>query len=113
VSPVRPDQVEARLVELSQEYDAAHADLVAAERAFYDLKADYELAIARARLSQDAGTVQQREDRALIACEVERRALATAEALVRAARANASRLQTQADITRSVGAVLRVGMGVA
>jgi hypothetical protein len=114
---VTPAQIEQRLVQLSKEVDAAHGELVDAESKYHTFKADYEIAVARARLKATRGqeiklTVQEREDIATIQCEDELRALAIAEALVKAARGNSNRVRTQVDIARSVGTSVRTSMDV-
>lgn len=110
---VTPEAIENRLVALSKEVDEAHADLVRAETMFHKAKAEFELAIARERLRQIGVTglrVQDIADKALVACSGEYAALQTAEAVVKAARANANRLRTQVDIARSVGTSVRAAL---
>jgi hypothetical protein len=115
---ITPAQVEQKLVQLSREYDEAHEQLEIAEMTYADAKSAYEITIARSRMAigqraLDAGrkvTVQEKEDEALIACADVYTAHNMAEALVRAARANANRLRTQIDIARSVGTAVRAGL---
>lgn len=115
---ITPAQVEQKLVQLSREYDEAHAQLENAEMQYADAKSMYEIDIARARMAigqraLEAGrkvTVQEKEDEALIQCAYVYTAHNTAEALVRAARANATRLRTQIDIARSVGTAVRAAL---
>lgn len=118
---VTPVTVEKRLIALSHELDDATTELVAAEQTYFSAKGEYEIAIAEARLDIGAKylergvkvTVQEREDEATVAVSDNLRALYAAEAIVRAARANMRRLETQVDITRSVGSSVRASMEVA
>lgn len=111
-------QVERRLLDLSHEVDEAYESLRAAEMEFHTAKATYEVEYARATLQISAQaktdesrpTVAEKEARALLKVEAQRMALAAAEAVVRAARANANRLQTQVDLARSVGTTLRASI---
>jgi hypothetical protein len=57
-------------------------------------------------------TVQEIEDRALLAYRDELTALNAAEGIVKAARANSARIRVQIDIARSVGASVRAAMDV-
>lgn len=111
---ITPDRVEARLYELSKETDTAHDELVHAEKNYHNAKAKFELAIARERLSIGLNNLKLRvgdvADRALVACENEWFDLQQAEALVKAARANANRVRTQVDIARSIGTSVRASM---
>lgn len=113
---VTPQMIEARLRQLSHEIDKSHDDLVKAENAYYGVKAEYELALAQARLrlatSGTKMTVQDKADMALVQCEALHTQMAVAEAMVRAARANAQRIRTQVDIARSVGTSVRTSMEV-
>lgn len=113
-----PQQIEARLVQLGKELDDAHDALVQAEQGYYDAKAGYEVGIARSRLQVGERyaakgikvTVQEREDEALMAVADQLRALYSAEAIVRAVRANVTRIKTHIDIARSVGTSVRASM---
>jgi hypothetical protein len=111
---VTPSQVEAKLVALSKEVDEGHDELTAAEYRYGIAKAEYELSVARHRLtSRNTGikqTVQERDDLATMGCENQLKELAIAEALVKAARANTARLRTQVDIARSIGTSVRTGL---
>jgi hypothetical protein len=112
---VTPAQVEKRLRDLSHDIDEAHSDLVAAESNYFSIKADYEITLAKHRItlaSKSAPngknyTVGEREDLALISAEDLHFRMATAESLVRSARANVLRLKTQVEIARSVGSNVR------
>jgi hypothetical protein len=111
-----PEKVEQRLVALSKEIDNAHHDLVEAEKEYHLAFGAYQLGVAKVRLSY-RGTdtkmrVQEVEDSALVANESAFIRLNTAEAMVKAARANAQRLRQQVDITRSVGTSVRTSYEV-
>ena len=115
---ITPQMVEIRLKELSKEIDEAHNDLIEAESQYLSVKAHYEIAIAKSRLSLSRRsapsgknyTVGEREDLAIIENEEMHLRMASAEALVRGARANAQRIRTQVDIARSVGTSVRTSM---
>lgn len=115
---ITPAQVEQKLVQLSREYDEAHEELENAEMEYARTKSDYELTIARARLrigqlALESGqklTVQEKDDRALVQSAEAFTAHNIAEALVKSARANATRLRTQIDIARSVGTAVRAAL---
>lgn len=118
MSLITPAQVEQKLIQLSREYDEAHAQLETAEMRYAQAKSDYEIRIARARMminqrALESGrkvTVSEKDDEALIECADLFTQHNIAEAMVRAARANATRLRTQIDITRSVGTAVRAAM---
>jgi hypothetical protein len=114
---ITPERVEARLYELSKEIDAAHTELVDAEKLYHEVKAIFEIAIARARLAIGMNNLKLRvgdvADKALVECEEQWRNLQTAEALVKAARGNAARVRTQVDIARSIGTSVRASMDIA
>lgn len=115
---ITPAQVEQKLVQLSREYDEAHEQLEQAEMRYAEAKSAYEVNIARARMAigqraLESGkklTVQEKDDEALLMCADEYTSHNMAEALVRAARANATRLRTQIDIARSVGTAVRAAL---
>lgn len=113
---ITPEKVEARLYELSKEIDAAHEELVLAEKNYHYMKAQFEVAIASARLHIGLNNMKLRvgdvADRALVECKIDWENLQTAEALVKAARANANRVRTQVDIARSIGTSVRASMEV-
>lgn len=120
MSVVTPMQVERRLKDLSKELDSCHDALVDAERTYFTTKAEYEIAVARSRLSLSAKssptgknyTVGEREDLAILENTELHFAMASAEALVRASRANAARIKTQVDIARSISVSVRSGMDI-
>lgn len=118
---VTPQQIESRLYALSKEVDEAHQSLVEAEMAFHKGTAEYEVAMARTRISL-AGksspngrnyTVAEREDMAVIENQDQHFAMAVHEATVKAARANVGRLKTQVEIARSMSASVRSSMELA
>lgn len=117
-SVATPASIEARLVALGRELDAAHDDLVAAEHGYFTAKGDYEVGIAAARIREGAraadkgikSTVAEREDMALMQQADALRRLYTSEAVVRAARANVARIKVQIDIARSVGTSVRAAL---
>jgi hypothetical protein len=112
---VTPAQIEKRLYDLSKEIDESHSELVEVESHYNSYKAQYEIAIARSRMefsmkSSPTGknyTVGEREDMALLANEELHLRVAMAEAQVKAARANASRIKVQVEIARSIGTSVR------
>lgn len=115
---VTPQLIERRLRDLSHEVDESHDDLVNVESKYHQLKAAYEVAMARSRMkyasvSSPTGknyTVGEREDLAIIENEELHIQMATVEAMVKASRANAARLKTQVDIARSIGTSVRTSM---
>jgi len=111
---VTPQSIENRLVALSKEVDEAHEYLEKAEHTYHKRKSDYEIAIAKARLSHTESKmrVQDIQDLALIQTQSEYTALQIAEAQVKAARANATRIRTQVDIARSVGTSVRASLEI-
>lgn len=114
---VTPGQVERRLRQLSDELDDSHKDLVEAENNYATVKAEYEIALAKARISLASKstpsgknyTVQEREDMALVENQDLHREMGAADAIVRASRANAVRVKTQIDLARSLGTSVRAG----
>ena len=109
---VTPQGIENRLVALSKEVDEAHESLVEAERNYHKSKSDYEIAIAKARLSfgETKMRVQDIQDRALLLCANQYQQINIAEAIVKAARGNATRIRTQVDIARSIGTSVRASL---
>lgn len=111
---VTPASVEKRLLDLSKEIDEAQQFLDKAERDYFTGKTECELALAKARLKNRVEgiklTVRDKEDIATVECQSELQRLAIAEATVRAARGNASRIKTQIDIARSIGTSVRASL---
>jgi hypothetical protein len=110
---ITPEQVEGRLKQLTVEVDEAQEMLANAEKTYYVVKADCEIALAKSRLVLSASgvkTVGEREDRALVINEDIFQKLAIAEAGVRAARGNSQRVREQVDIARSIGTSVRAAM---
>jgi hypothetical protein len=118
MSIVTPMQVEARLKDLSKLIDQAHDDLVLAEADYHNRKAEYEIAMAKARMayatkSSPTGknyTVGERDDMALLENAELHQLIGIKEAVVKANRANVARLRVQVDIARSIGTSVRTGM---
>lgn len=111
---ITPEKVEARLYELSKEIDVAHDELVEAERGYHIAKAAFEIAIAESRITIGLNNMKLRvgdvADKALLECRAHWSAIQLAEAVVKAARANAQRVRTQVDIARSIGTSVRASM---
>ena len=109
---VTPQAIEKKLLLLSKEVDEAHAFLENAELSYHKSKTDYELGMAATRLSfgKEKLRVQDVQDLALTQNAHLYRTLNTAEATVKAARANATRIRTQVDIARSVGTSVRASL---
>jgi hypothetical protein len=109
---VTPFQIENRLMELSSLIDTAHGDLRAAEEEYHAAKADFEVTYARAFLDADEKNAEATKSAAVLATQEQKKRLAAAEAIVRAARANVARLEQQVDITRSVGRLVTSSMNL-
>ena len=115
---ITPAMVEQKLRGLSKEVDEAHKVLVEVETVYHVVKADYEIAMAKSRMSlatksSPTGknyTVGEREGMALIENEELHRNLAVTQAKVLASRGNTNRLKMQVDIARSVGTSVRTSM---
>ena len=120
-SPIEtPADVERQLVHLSKEIDEVHLLLIDVEKEYSVLKAQYEIALARSRMtyatkSSPTGknyTVTEREDMALLENEEVHIQMALMEASIKSTRGNMNRLKTQVDIARSVGSSVRASMEV-
>lgn len=109
---VTPFQIEQRLMELSRLLDEAHDDLRNAEHEFHAAKAAYEIAYAKAFLGSDERNAEASKCAAVLKTADEKTRLAKAEAVVRAARGNSSRLEQQVDITRSIGRLVTSSMNL-
>ena len=115
---ITPMQVEARLISLSKEIDTVQIELNEAEKQYFTIKGQYEIALAKARRTLAGAksgegkslTATEKEDMALIANEDLHLQMLSAEILVRACRGNAARIKTQVDITRSIGSSVRSSM---
>jgi hypothetical protein len=115
---VTPAQVEQKMIQLSKEIDIAQVQLESAETNYNDVKAKYELGLAKARIRMASEknangkpmTATEKDDFALVENEDLHLLLASAEAVVRASRANASRLKTQVDLARSIGSSVRASL---
>jgi hypothetical protein len=99
---ILPAHVDRRLIILSKELDQATMWLCDAEEGY----------MAAKTANGEKPTVQEVEDRALIATREELTELNACEGIVKAARANSARLRVQIDIARSVGASVRAAMDV-
>ena len=116
---VTPESIERRLMFLAREINVCYQDLEKAEHAYQLAKSTLEVKMAKSRIeiagTTRAGknyTVGEREDMAVVENEAEFFAESLAEAVVRAARANAKRLEIQSDITRSMGTSVRSALTV-
>ena len=117
---ILPMHVDRRLITLSKELDTATTWLMDAEEGFMAAKTAHDLAAATSRMrikqrmieNGEKPTVQEVEDRALIAIKEELTQLNACEGIVKAARANSARLRVQIDIARSVGASVRAAMDI-
>ena len=117
---VTPAQIEQRLYDLSKDIDGVQSNLEVIEKSYYEIKASYEINLAKSRLyyagrSAPNGknyTVQEREDLALIDNEDLHFQLASIEATVRAIRQKALTLRAQVDITRSIGTSVRAAVDI-
>jgi len=115
---ITPAMVEQKLRGLSKEVDEAHKNLVEVETIYHSIKADYEIAMAKSRITLSTKsapngknyTVGEREDLALVQNEQLHKDLAIVQAKVLASRANTNRLKMQVDIARSVGTSVRTSM---
>jgi hypothetical protein len=115
---ITPAMVEQKLRGLSKEVDEAHKNLVEVETIYHNIKAEYEIAMAKSRItlstkSSPTGknyTVGEREDLALVQNEELHKDLGMVQAKVLASRANTNRLKMQVDIARSVGTSVRTSM---
>ena len=117
---ITPVHVERRLRELGAELDHATTRCEEAEFTYVKAKTDYDLSSAKERMAMrdralERGskvTVQEIEDHALLRCANQYTDLNIAEATVKAARANVSRIRVQIDIARSVGTSVRASLEV-
>jgi len=109
---VTPQAIENRLAVLSKEVDEAHRFLEEAEHNYHAKKTAFEVNMAHARMKlvNEKMRVQDVQDTALIFCREQYEALNAAEATVKAARANATRIRTQVDIARSIGTSVRASI---
>jgi hypothetical protein len=111
---ITPAEVEARLVQLTDELDEAQDLLAAAEMEY--AKAEYEnrqgLAEARLRIGNEdrRTTDQQRKDEAVILCKSQDWNFVMADARVRIARSTVFAIRTKIDVARSLGTSVRSAM---
>lgn len=111
-----PQKIERRLYELSKQIDGVSQELIEAETEYFERKNTYEIEMAKSRIKYAHAdmkmTIAMREDQATVDNEILATALTLAEIRVRAARANAKRVETQVEITRSLGTSVRASMEV-
>ena len=117
---VTPAQVEKRLYDLTKDIDDVQRNLEITEKAYYEVKALYEISLAKARMTYASKsapngknyTVQEREDLALIDCEDLHFQMASLEATVRAVRGKAQAIRMQVDTARSIGTSVRAAVDI-
>jgi hypothetical protein len=113
---VTPAQVEKRLYDLSKLVDEAHEYFATTEHKYQSTKAEYEIAMAKSKIKNSHPdlkmTVALGEATAIVENQDLRRALAIAEAEVKAAKENSNRIRTQVDIARSISVSVRASMEV-
>ena len=113
---VTPAQIEKRLYDLSKAVDGAHEFLAEAESEYQEIKAEFEIAMAKSRIKNSHPdmkmTVALGEATALVENADRRRELAKTEAKVKAAKENSNRLRTQVDIARSISVSVRTSMEI-
>lgn len=108
-----PYEVERKLLALSDALDRATEDLIEAESNLTSARRNYEMAMARARVSlakdhtESRLTVQEKADLALLNCEDERVVMDAAEIWAKGSKAQVANLRAQVDIIRSVGTSVR------
>jgi hypothetical protein len=111
---ITPVKIEQRLYELSKEIDISQNELINAENEYHVSKAALEINMAKSRIKNSQidmkMTAVQREDQALIENSEAHMKLAIAEATVKAARGNVTRIRTQVDIARSIGTSVRTSL---
>lgn len=106
-----PQEIEKRLFFLSKEIDEVQNALTDAETNYIKLKGQFEIGMAKTRLSLVAKMTQgEREDRALTTNEDTYLQLNSAEVLVKALRQKMANVKTQVDIARSIGSSVRASM---
>lgn len=106
-----PQEIEKRLFFLSKEIDEVQNALTDAETNYIKLKGQFEIGMAKTRLSLVTKMTQgEREDRALTANEDTYLQLNSAEVLVKALRQKMANVKTQVDIARSIGSSVRASM---
>lgn len=104
-----PTVVEQRLAELSKALDDAVKNLAVLDETWVRAKHAYELAYARAYLTAEGKTVDDRKANALPVVADLLFTQELAEAVLRAAKEQVRTLRTQIDVGRSLGAGLRAG----
>lgn len=113
-----PYEVERKLLALSDALDQATEDLIEAETAYTLSKRDLEMGLARARVDNSYAnadrkmTVQEKEDKALLACSDLVRQADADEIWVKGSKAQVIKLRAQVDIIRSIGTSVRASMDI-
>jgi len=113
-----PVEIEQTLRRLYNNLTSGQDMLKLAEEEYSEAKAHYTVQLAATRIqikvnARAAGekmTVQDLDDEALMLCADEYQRLIIAEGMVKAAKSNMTKLLTQADIVRSLGASVREAM---
>lgn len=113
---VTPEQVESRLRELSREVDEAHSKLENADKQLVEAEYNFKMGMAEARLrishSDQKMRVGEIEDRAIIVNKDAYNAYLSSQQIVRAAKSNSDRVDTQVQIAQSVGASVRASLHI-
>ena len=109
---ITPLYVESRMLALSKALDDHHENYPKIEKAYTDAKAQFEMALAKSRLKHRSEAVVMREDLALTENEDAYFDLALKEALLKAAKANSERLETQIGLAQSMAKSIQSRMGV-
>lgn len=113
---VTPEQVEKRLMELSKEVDEAHEKLRDADANLVEKEYQFKKKMAESRVrlshSDNKMRVQEIDDRALMMNDTEYFEYLTAQHIVRAAKSNSDRVDTQVQIAQSVGASVRASLTI-
>lgn len=118
--PLEPTDVELQMRYLSREHAIAWRECADLEAEYAELKARYELAMAKSRIefankSKPNGknyTVDERQDEALVANEDFFLVVSVLEARLKAARAKIIKLNAQSDLVRSVGSSIRSSLSI-
>lgn len=107
VQHLTPNAIALRLSRLSRELDRKTEELAVLERDAVVKRHAYEVAFARAFLSQETGSVDARKQSAVLSTSGEKLAAETADAVLRAARTRIGTLKTQIETGRSLNALMR------
>ena len=109
---ITPEIAQNKMGDLIAEVDNGHQFLEQSEYEYQEAKTDFELGMAHSRLNPEDSegmklTERAREDLALLANQDKLHRLRFAEAMVKSARANTNRIETIAELTRSIGTNVR------